>query len=521
MNQFAKWYMFFLALGLLSTGAFATIYYVAPGGSQNPDGTRERPFATWAEGQTAASAGDTVYFRAGTYIYTRATSSCGSQTALVSAIVLNKSGSSGKMIHYMAYPGEKPVFDFYGMTNNDCRIRAIEVSANWIHLKGFEIKGLPQNNNKNHENWAVHIFGSNNIFELLNIHHIMGAGLFIKQGDGNLVLNCDSHDNYDLYTSNGAGESADGFGCHTTATGPAGNVFRGCRAWYNADDGFDCINCSGVVTIENCWNWLNGYKPGTTSSAGNGNGFKLGGFGMPPSGYPSNIPRHTIRNCVAFLNKSAGFYQNHHPVANYFYNNTGYKNGVNFNMLGYDLSRNADAGMGVYRNNIAFTGTAVSNASGADASYNSWNLSVTVTAADFQSIDTAGIYGPRKADGSLPDLKFMKLVKGSDLIDKGTKLSDIPYNGSSPDLGAYEYGDVITGISEENSRLSRSYANTKTNIKIGFSGKNTTVGSPGYLGTKSGITLYSITGRVYDTERLNMLPAGVFLWKPDQKSGAH
>lgn len=107
-------------------------------------------------------------------------------------------------------------------------------------------------------------------------------------------------------TSNGDGQSADGFGCHPDQTGDTGNVFRGCRAWWNTDDGCDFINASAACTVENSWTWSNGYKPDASSndapvspSSGNGNGFKGGGYGMPPSGVPSPTPQHVLRFNVA------------------------------------------------------------------------------------------------------------------------------------------------------------------------------------------------------------------------------
>jgi hypothetical protein len=426
----------FLSLAL---SVNARIFYVAPDGSDQAAGTLAAPFATIAKAQNTASAGDTFYFRNGTYEFNSTTAAIG--------IDLTKSGMSGKRINYWAYPGEIPVFDFTKMTAAE-RIKGVNVSGGWLHLKGLEMMGVPQNLRTVHESWCIYVNGgSNTIFELLNLHDNMGPGLFIVKGGNNLVLNCDSHDNYDLYSSsngtdpNAPGENADGFGCHVTTAGNTGNVFRGCRAWYNSDDGFDCINCKEAVLIENCWIWLNGYIPGTMTAAGNGNGFKMGGFGLPPTGYPTSVPQHTVRNCVAFLNRAAGFYQNHHLVPNYYYNNTSYNNrSANFNMLGYNLTTSADAGMGIYRNNIAFTGTAVSNASGADAANNSWNMtSVSVTSADFLSIDTVGVSGPRKPDGSLPDVRFLHLATGSDLIDKGVNVS-LPYSGNAPDLGAFESG---------------------------------------------------------------------------------
>src|SRR6185295_10892551 len=137
--------------------------------------------------------------------------------------------------------------------------------------------------------------------------------------------------------SNGAGESADGFGCHVSA-GSTGNVFRGCRAWWNSDDGFDFINAFEAVTVENSWAWSNGYLPGTMTSSGNGNGIKAGGYGTDTSTFPARPPRHTVRLCLSFQNKAAGFYANHHPGPVVFQSNTGYGNHPNFNMLGMDAS---------------------------------------------------------------------------------------------------------------------------------------------------------------------------------------
>jgi hypothetical protein len=430
----------FVTFALLSR-AHAATYYVAPNGSDDAAGVLNAPFASWAKAQTAVSAGDTVLFRAGTYTYTKAIGSCSGQTGSVNAVALDKSGTSGKPIHYMAYPGEIPIFDFYKMTD-DCRIRGVYVPGNWIHIKGLELRGVPQNNDLNHESWCIYITGSHNIFELLNTHHNMGPGIIIWGGDANLVVNCDSHDNFDQHTSNGAGESADGFGSHTNAAGTAGNIFRGCRAWWNTDDGYDCITNKEVAIFENCWAWLNGYKPGTTTAIGNGNGFKLGGYGMPPSNAPASPPQNIARCCLSFLNRSAGFYQNHHTADNLFYNNTAYKNGVNFNMLGYD---GGDASMGIYKNNIAFTGTATASGPGSQAVDNSWNLSSAPAASDFVSIDTAGIYGPRKANGDLPDVKFMHLT-GNNYVDKGVDVG-LAFSGAAPDLGAFETGPVPVVIS--------------------------------------------------------------------------
>ncbi|BCY09550.1 right-handed parallel beta-helix repeat-containing protein [Actinoplanes sp. L3-i22] len=421
-----------IAVAVPSAAHAAAVYYVSPGGSDSASGTIAAPWKTIAKAQSVAAAGDTVNFRAGTYAYTAATTSCSSQTAVVDAITLNKSGTSGSPISYVNYPGEKVLFDFSGMTGVNCRIKGFDVTGSYVYLRGFEISGVRQNNSANHESWGVWISGSNNTFEKLNTHNNMGPGVFVAGGGNNLVLNSDSHDNYDPYSSNGAGENADGFGAHIAA-GKSGNVFRGCRSWWNSDDGFDLINAYSPVTIENSWSWRNGYLPQTTTAAGNGAGFKAGGYGGV---YVSGGVKHTVRQSVAFLNRSQGFYSNHHTVANDYFNNTAYSNGVDFDMLGINSGGSA-VGLGNLRNNIAYAGTLTANMSGTSASYNSWNLGVTMSDAQFQSVATTGWNVSRQSDGSLPVLPYLRLAAGSTLIDKGTNVG-LSYNGAAPDLGAFE-----------------------------------------------------------------------------------
>jgi hypothetical protein len=409
----------------------ATVYYVAPTGSDSAAGTRDAPWASFAHAQAVAQPGDTVYFRGGTYTYTHANSDCASQTARVDAITLDKSGSPGKPISYVAYRRETPVFDFSGMTD-DCRIKGFDVTGSWIHLKGLEVTGVPQNNNLNHESWGIWVSGSNNTFERLDTHHNMGPGLFINNGGGNLVLNTDSHDNYDPKSTSGPGTNADGFGCHIPAGNP-GNVFRGDRAWSNSDDGFDLINALSSVTIEDSWSWRNGYIPGTGTSAGDGNGFKAGGYGGK---YVPNGVKHTVRQSVAFSNKASGFYANHHTVADDFFNDTAYGNHPDFNMLGVSPS-GAPVGLGTLRNDIAYTGTLLKNMTGTDAAYNSWNLGITLSDTQFRSVSTSGWDVPRRPNGRLPVLPYLRLACDSDLIDAGTDVG-LPYEGKAPDLGAFE-----------------------------------------------------------------------------------
>ncbi len=154
----------------------ASVYYVSPSGSDSAAGTQAAPWKSIAHAQSVAAAGDTVYFRAGTYSYTAATSSCASQTATVDAITLNKSGTAGSPINYWNYPGEKVQFNFAGMTQN-CRIKGFDVTGSYLYLRGLEVTGVRQNNSLNHESWGIWISGSGNTFEKINTHNNMGPGL--------------------------------------------------------------------------------------------------------------------------------------------------------------------------------------------------------------------------------------------------------------------------------------------------------------------------------------------------------
>lgn len=70
--------------------------------------------------------------------------------------------------------------------------------------------------------------------------------------------------------------------------------------------------------------------------------------------------------------------------------------------------------------------------------HNTWDSGVTVNEADFRSLDSTGADAPRSSGGCLPDLPFLHLAEGSDLIDSGVDVG-LPYVGEAPDLGGIEY----------------------------------------------------------------------------------
>lgn len=413
----------------------AAEYYVAVDGSDSNPGTIGRPFASIARGQQAASAGDTVWLRGGVYEYVAGTG------ASANAVYFNKSGLPNQRINYWAYPGETPVFDFFQYLPIE-RIRGFRVDADWLHFKGLELRGVQQTITNVNESWAIRVEGAGgdwNVFEQLNLHHNEGPGLFIVNGGNNLVLNSDSHHNYD---PDRGGENADGFGSHSNDDG---NRFIGNRAWENSDDGFDFINSPGEVILEDSWAWRNGYIPDTNTAAGNGAGIKAGGFGLDSSRFPSpqNVPRNLIQGNLAFDNRVQGFYANHHPGGIDWVNNTAFSNGRGFDLLN-DVNPTTWPADHYLRNNISFDNNVDltnANQSLIDDASNTWNTGFGASAGDFLSLSLSGVDGPRTADGSLPEIDFLRLAPGSPLIDAGASLGQA-FFGLAPDLGAFESGSA-------------------------------------------------------------------------------
>lgn len=450
LNKISRLILFTFLFGAPTSFAFATQYFVAPDGDDSFVGNILLPFKTIQRVQTLAVAGDTVFIRGGTYAMSE------SQITTYSSIWayvthLTKSGTAGKRINYWAYQAEKPVFDYTAIIPANYRINAFEVTGSWVHIKGIEVTGVQVTiTTSNTQSLCFDNTGSNNIYEQLSMHDGQAIGFYLTKGSNNLILNCDAYRNNDYTSQSGGGVNGgnvDGFGNHPNSKGNVNNVFKGCRAWLNSDDGFDCISAHESTIFDSCWAFYNGYAAGFVSR-GDGNGFKAGGYGsIAASDVPNPVPRNTIRFCLAVRNKANGFYSNHHINGSDWFNNSAYNNSTNFNMLNR-LSDNVTDVAGYrhnLKNNLGYLPRSTellnidsTSALKSDVSYNYFNLPVTVTAADFLSLDTSLLRAPRQADGSLPNTNFMKLSASSDLIDKGMNIG-FPYSGSAPDLGCYEY----------------------------------------------------------------------------------
>lgn len=434
--------LLFLIFVIALQHTFAAVYYVAVNGNNANNGSMAKPFATIQRAQDAVSAGDTVFIRGGNYRMIE-DMIAKKDRLFANVTYLDKSGAPGKFISYFAYPKEKPVFDYADVKPANQRVIAFQVMGSWIHLRGIEVVGVQVTIKTHTQSECFENHGSNNIYEQLSMHDGMAIGFYLLSGSNNLILNCDAYRNFDNFSENGRGGNTDGFGCHPRP-GSKGNIFRGCRAWFNSDDGYDVISSSEGTTFENCWAFYNGFDH-DFKSAGDGNGFKGGGYGKRAADeLPNPIPRMTIRFCLAVHNKASGFYGNHHPGGSDWFNNSAYRNGNNFNMLNRLMDNITDVpGFGhKMTNNLGYKGgKELTNLDAAkcDLSHNYFDLNLEATDDDFVSLDESQLMAPRQADGSLPDITFMHLKPGSKFVDKGMDIG-FPFKGKAPDLGCFEVG---------------------------------------------------------------------------------
>jgi hypothetical protein len=395
-------------------------FYVAPTGSDANPGTFEAPFATLGKAAAVAQPGNIIYMRGGTY-YPSAT------------INITNSGTAANRIQLLAYPGETPYLNFtnqpYGDANRGILFRT---NAAYWNIKGLEIGYAGDN--------GVKVEGHHLRFEQCIFHHNGDTGLQIGFGhtddnpDGQLaafieVVNCDSYENFDDGPTNGG--NADGFAAKMHCG--RNIIFTGCRAWGNSDDGWDLFETDYSVVISNCWTWKSGFL-----GQGNGNGFKLGGDGTGGN----SMGTHYALNCVSFGNKVNGFTQNSHKDGLVVMSCLSFTNGSS----GYNYYMEGSLNSGkqnVFKNNVGIRRNPASSSNnfiednGPVEQNNSWNLSVTANHVDYGSILEAAALAPRQPDGSLPT-GFARLVGGSDLLDQGVDIG-LPFNGTAPDLGPYEY----------------------------------------------------------------------------------
>lgn len=411
-----------IIISLIFVRGFSKQYYLSPSGNDANNGlTLQNAWLSPNTAFTKLIAGDTLWVAGGNYI-------------VDSTVKASNPATKGSPILVSAIRGQKPVFDCSSMRHygsESSTYRGMDLRQPYWRIRGIKIYKAGYN--------GIIIAGENITLEGMTVDECGMDGISMGAGAVNaLILNCDSYRNCNVGAN---GENGDGF----AAKEGSGTVFRGCRAWENADDGWDVYGGNQPILVDSCWSYKNGinyWADMITSYQGDGNGFKLGGGG----GVDGNAP-NVILNSFAFGNIGKGFDQNHNAWGITCINCTGYNNN---GMGNFAFQEVPSMGKHVMINNLSYSGIGQAIAAGSTETTNSWNLGLVFSDDMFESLNVEDIKLERDDDYRLTNSKILNLFKlksNNSAIDKGTVQTSIrlkpyfaiPYSGTKPDLGAKEY----------------------------------------------------------------------------------
>lgn len=337
------------------------VYWVSPDGKAENDGKSldsPKDIVSLLMDREILKPGDTVYFVPG--VYKNETkidiAVSGEYNKYIKFINATMDSGSG----YVLGAGEsgEVTLDFSAQTFQSDH-RGVQMYGSYLYWCGIDVAGAGDN--------GLYIAGSYNTIENSEFYNNRDTGLQLGRAYSaytsidqwpsyNLVKNCTSHNNYDNETY---GENADGFAAKLTVG--YGNVFDGCIAYRNSDDGWDLYAKAdsgniGTIIMYNCvafengfleytqrecnafyasakayryidpndlskgqeWvdvnSWRSAYSEDPTNPLGSdsyytrdgdGNGFKLGGSVMEGD--------VVMYNCLSFNNKMHGVTDNSNP----------------------------------------------------------------------------------------------------------------------------------------------------------------------------------------------------------------
>lgn len=264
-----------LALGSLAQGREI---HVSPTGRAGAAGTAVQPLSSLVDAIELARGGDVIRIASGTYKHDK-------------KLILTHRGAVGQPIRIEQLGETRPILDFSAQPFGADQF-GIEVKGDRWEISGIEIVGAGDT--------GIYISGHHNVIRRCVARENKDTGIEIgAPGSHNLVVDCDSFRNVDFATF---GENADGFAAKLEVG--EGNIFRNCRAWENADDGFDLYQTTKAIRIEYSMAMRNGVNVWQMQGfRGNGSGFKLGGN--------YTAAAHVAIGCVAIDQPSRGFHQNH------------------------------------------------------------------------------------------------------------------------------------------------------------------------------------------------------------------
>lgn len=298
-----------------------SVIYASPNGTAAGEGTKASPLDI----QTAITycqPGQAIYLLEGTY-----------QLSKTTGVWHGNDGTADKPKMLMACPDNtKDVVIDFTDSKGKATSYTFDFSGDYWQVSGIKfING-----------GGVRVGGNHNVLQNCDFAGHTNSGLSISRTDSantieewpsyNQIISCNSYNNRDASDNN-----ADGFAAKLTCG--VGNVFKYCVAAFNADDGWDLFAKGstgpiGAIEIYDSLCYANGFiyknengKNEIVRTKGDGNGFKMGGSGIPVA--------HAVYNSYSFGNAANGFTNNSDPLGTYV-NCTGFNNsGANLELHVY------------------------------------------------------------------------------------------------------------------------------------------------------------------------------------------
>lgn len=428
--------------------------YTAPKASAEGKGTQNEPMSI-ASAILNIAPGGTIY--------------CSGEYQFDNCLVIgaDNSGQDGKEKRIEC--SDDTLFNFSGEPySNDVgtNVRGVQINGSYWYIKGLEAYQAADN--------GFFIAGKHNTLELCVANGNRDTGIQISRRastvtnfndwpSDNLILNCTSFDSFDPAT----GENADGFAAKLTCGN--NNVFDGCIAYNNCDDGWDCFTKTatgpiGSLVMRNCVAFRSGQTTdGKFTENCDGNGFKMGGTKIAVA--------HSLYNCIAFENANHGFTDNSNPGPITLTNCTSYNNALkggtnksNFDFARLPESNNSltnclsyapqqicsDKFIGSMKNSVFYNKDKKIYYFYEDMPYTNWNSKEgtilpsdtmeTVSNSTFVSVEVpefgANVHKLwRNPDGSINMGNFLKVADGTTYKDRqiGADLSGDPTILPTPD----------------------------------------------------------------------------------------
>ncbi|EHU9470651.1 exopolygalacturonate lyase [Vibrio vulnificus] len=341
--------------------------HVSPSGTASGNGSAAKPL-DFATAVALLPAGGTIILQEGDYQGI--------------TIPVTASGTAEQMKYLKAAEGKVRI------------VSEFQHDANYWHYENIEVAGAQ---------FFVH--GSHNQFEKMVTHSAPDTGFVITSPEKigralwasyNTVIDSESFNNMDPSQIN-----ADGFAAKMRIGD--GNTFIRCLSHHNIDDGWDLFNkvedgANGAVTIIGSIAFNNGRTLDVANKGGTiGNGFKLGGEGIPVS--------HVVKNSLSFNNNMDGFTDNFNPGSLVLSNNVAIDN-KRFNYLFRQSPYAGDIEQGTFTENRSYRFQVSSQ-------YD--DVIHSAHASDNQFIVDGRTLG---SDGKAIDLKSLQPLKQASVIDE-------------------------------------------------------------------------------------------------------